>query len=229
MKKLFTVMTTFALTAVVLAGCSGTDVVLKYSPGSFKHIVDQYPNIVTESPMANGSMTDSSMANLYYTLTVDGETVLKISHDYQLSGSNDIMIETPLKPFKDAGLDVSKLGDGYLVKNGMLYLTADYGNGTGMKNTMTDSLFDSVNNNRSVLTYHQKLDHYGIKLPAGKFEWAKDSSTNDKDVVFVIKAQPLKELGVDVEHIYGWTFATVQESDGSNLDVLLKPYDLGSK
>jgi hypothetical protein len=193
--------------------------VRKYSPKSFKDIVDKYPNLIT----------DNTLTNHYFNLTVDGETTLLISHDYELTGSDDIMIETPLQPFVDAGLAVSKLGDGYKVADNMLYLTADYGNGTGMKDTITNSLFESVKSDRSVLTFHQKLDHYGIKLTAGKFEWAKDYTTNDKDIVFVIKAQPLKDLGVDVNNISGWTFTTVQDNDGSNIDVLLKAYDLGSK
>lgn len=228
MKKYIAIAAMLLMTITLLAGCSGTDVVLKYSPKSFQHIIEQYPALITKAPESKGSMADS-MSDHYDTLTVDGETSLKISHDYTLTGSDDIMIETPLKPFTQAGLDPSKLGDAYLVKDNMLYLTADYGNGTGMKDTVTDALFDSVNSDRSVLTYHQKLDHYGIKLQNGKFEWAKDSSSNDKDLVFVIKAQPLKDLGVDVSNINGWVFSTVQESDGSNVDVLLKPYDLGNK
>jgi len=218
MKKVIPIVTLFALTVLVFAGCAATDVVLKYSPGSFKDIVEKYPNLIT----------DNTLTDHYFYLTVDGETTLKISHDYELTGSNDIMIETPLKPFTDAGLDVSKLGDGYKVSDKMFYLTADYGNGTGMKDNVTDSLFDSVKSDRSLLTYHQALDHYGIKLPAGKIEWAKDYKTNDKDIVFVIKAQPLKDLGVDVNNISGWTFTTVQDTDGSNVDVLLKAYNLDS-
>ena len=80
-----------------------------------------------------------------------------------------------------------------------------------------------------MLTYHQALDHYGIKLSAGKFEWAKDYTKNDKDIVFVIKAQPLKDMGVDVNHISGWTLTTVQNTDGSKAEVLLKAYDLDHK
>ena len=219
MKKIIPIATLFALAVTVFAGCAATDVVLKYSPDSFKNIADKYPSLVT----------DNTKTDHYYYLTVDGETTLKISHDYELTGSNDIMIETPLKPFTDAGLDVSKLGDGYKAKDNMFYLTADYGNGTGMKDTITDSLFESVTSDRSKLTYHQALDHYGIKLTAGKFEWAKDYTTNDKDIVFVIKAQPLKDLGVDVNNISGWTFTTVQDTDGSNVDVLLKAYNLDGK
>ncbi|MDP4152817.1 MAG: hypothetical protein Q8865_05150 [Bacillota bacterium] len=219
MRKILSAAALFALTAAILTGCSGTDVVLKYSPDSFKSIVDKYPNLVT----------DNTLTDHYYYLTVDKETTLKISHDYELTGSDDIMLETPLQPFVDAGLDISKLGSGYKTVGNMFYLTADYGSGDGMKDNIADSLFESVISNRSNLTYHQKLDHYGIKLTAGKFEWAKDYTKNDKDIVFVIKAQPLKDLGVDVNKVSGWTFTTVQDTDGSNVDVLLKAYDLDKK
>lgn len=219
MRKIIPITALFALAVSILAGCAATDVVLKYSPDSFKSIVDKYPNLVT----------DNTLTDHYYYLTVDGETTLKISHDYELTGTDDILIETPLKPFVDAGLDVAKLGEGYKVADDMFYLTADFGKGTGENDTITDSLFESAAYDRDMLTYHEKLDHYGIKLTAGKFEWAKDYTTNDKDIVFVIKAQPLKDLGVDVNNISCWTFATVQDNDGTNVDVLLKPYDLVSK
>jgi len=219
MKHIITAAAGLTLTALVLTGCSSTDVVLKYSPGSFEDIVTSDPDLVT----------DNTETDHYYVLTVDGETSLKISNDYELTGSNDIILETPLKPFTDAGLDVSKLGDGYQVTDDTLCLTADYGSGTGTKDTVTDALFESAAYDRSVLTYHQALDHYGIKLTAGKFEWAKDYTDNDKDIVFVIKAQPLAELGVDVEQISGWSFTTMQDNDGSNVDVLLKAYDLDSQ
>jgi len=218
MKKIISITILSVLIVAAWAGCSATDVVLKYSFGSFEEIVNKYPELVT----------DNTKTDHYYELTVDGETTLKISDDYEQTGFDDIMIETPLKPFVDAGLNVSELGPGYKVADNMLYLTADYGNATGRKETITDSLFESVISDRSKLTYHQKLDHYGIKLTEGKFEWAKDYRTNDKDIVFVIKAAPLRDLGVDVNHISGWTFTTVQDTDGSNVDVLLKAYNLDS-
>jgi len=217
MKKMQLIATMTVLTTAILAGCTGTDVVLKYSPDSFKTIVNKYPSLVT----------DNTKTDHYYSLTVDGETKLQISHDYSLTGADDLEIVTPLKPFTDAGLDPAKLGAGYKTTNDSLILTDDYGNGGGMKDTVIDSLFESVKSDRAMLTYHQKLDHYGIKMTAGKFEWAKDYKTNDKDIVFVIRAQPLKDLGVDVQNIAGWTFTTVQDTDGSNVDVLLKAYNLG--
>lgn len=204
------------IAALLFAGCSGADVVLKYSPASLDAITSAFPNIIS----------DNTRTDHYYYLTVDGAATLKISHDYDLTGPEDIVMETALKSFTDAGLDPSKLGEGYRVDGDKLLLTADYGKGSGMKDNVRDSLFEAVKYDRKVLTYHQLLDHYGVKLPRGKIEWAKEYKTNDKDIVFVIAAKPLADIGVDVNNIDGWTFKTMQDTDGSNIDVLLKPYDL---
>jgi hypothetical protein len=216
MKKPILAIVSFALAALLLVGCAGADVVLKYSPGSFDTILKAFPNLVK----------DNTTVDHYYYLTVDGAATLKISHDYDLTGKEDIVMETALKPFTDAGLDVTKLGDGYRVDGDKFLLTADYGKGTGMKDTVGDSLFEAVKADRSVLTYHQLLDHYGVKLTRGKIEWAKDYKTNDLDLVFVIAAKPLADIGVDVKNISGWTFKTMKDTDGSDIDVLLKPYNL---
>lgn len=216
MKKSFIIILSLITVGVFLTGCAATDVVLKYSPDSLDAIVDAYPAIVT----------DNTAIDHYYYVTVDSETTLKVSRDYSLTGKEDIVIQTPLQPFLDAGLDVTKLGDGYRADDTMFYMTADYGNGTGMKDTLTKSVFESVTYNRATLSYHQALDHYGVKLPGGKIEWAKDYKTNDKDIVFVIAAKPLVDIGVDVQNIDGWVFKTMQDEDGNDIDVLLKPYDL---
>ena len=214
-KKIHLSILIILIASVILVGCSETDVVRKYSPGSLDTITKAFPTLV------NNNTSDN-----YYKLTVDGITTLKVSKDYKATGKEDILIETPHKPFTDAGLDTKKLGEGYKVVGDKFYLTADYGEGTGVKSNITDALFESVSKERSMLTYHQTLDHYGIKLTNGKFEWAKDYKTNDKDIVFVIAAKPLADLGVDVKKIDGWAFLTLQEPDGSSVDVLAKPYDL---
>ena len=216
MKKAVIIIMTLVVIGAALAGCAAIDVVLKYSPGSLNAILTAYPELAT----------DNTTANHYFYVTADNETTLKVSHDYDLTGTEDIVIQTPLQPFVAAGLDVTKLGDGFRADDTMLYVTGDYGQGTGMKDTLSEALFESVAFDRSMLTYHQALDHFGIKLPGGKFEWAKDDKTNDKDIVFVIAATPLADIGVDVQNIDGWVFKTMQEEDGSDIDVLLKPFDL---
>ncbi len=216
MKKAVIVIMTLVVTGAALAGCAAIDVVLKYSHGSLDAILTSYPELVT----------DNTTADHYFYVSADNKTTLKVSHDYDLTGTEDIVIQTPLQPFVAAGLDVTKLGNGYRADDTMLYVTGDYGKGTGMKDTLQESLFESVTFDRSMLTYHQALDHFGVKLPGGKIEWAKDDKTNDKDIVFVIAAKPLADIGVDVQSIEGWVFKTMQEEDGSDIDVLLKPFDL---
>lgn len=216
MKKIAVIITTILLAGLFLAGCADTDVVLKYSPDSLDKIITSYPSLVK----------DNTSVDHYFYLTVDNETTLKVSHDYSMTGDEDIVIETPLKPFTDAGLDVTKLGTGYKTDGDKLLLTGSYGDGTGKQATYTDSVFQSVKSDRTVLTYHQALDHYGVKLPAGKFEWAKDYTNNDKDIVFALYAKPLADIGVDVQNIDGWIFKTMQDENGNNVDMLVKPYDM---
>jgi len=217
MKKIVSIVIALALVAALLAGCAATDVILNYSPSSLDQIVEKFPNLVTDNTLSDG----------YFYLSVDGETMLKISNDFSLS-AEDVAIQTPLQPFVDAGLDPAALGTGYRTDGTSLFLVADFGAGSGKQSTVTAALFESAKANRSALTYHADLDHYGITLPAGKFEWAKDEVANDKDIVFVIAAQPLADLGVDVQNIEGWVFMTMKDDAGQDFDVLLKPYSLES-
>lgn len=218
MKKIITTILSLALVTVLLAGCASADVILKYSPGSLNAILESNPALVT----------DQTQSDHYYVLSVDGETALKVSQDYSLTGAEDLAIQTPLQPFVDAGLDPATLGANYRADGSSLFVIADFGAGTGEQSTFTNALFESVKANRSVLGYHADLDHYGIQLPAGKFEWAKSAASNDKDIVFVIAAKPLADLGVDVQNVEGWVFKTMKDDAGKDFDVLLKPYSLAS-
>ena len=217
MKKTLLPALALVLLTALLVGCTSLDVILRDSPKSLDNILSASPSLV--SAPAEG--------DLYFTLSADGETALLVSRDYSLF-TEDILFQTPLKPFTDAGLDVSNLGAGYRTDGENLFLTADFGNGNGEQNAITNALFQSVKADRSILSYHAALDHYGVALPAGKFEWAKDESTNDKDIVFIIAAKPLADLGVDVQNIDGWVFKTMQDDAGKDFDVLLKPYSLES-
>ena len=216
MKKILISLLTVAAAGAVFAGCAATDVVLKYSGSSLDAIVEAFPSIVTER-------TESDP---YYAISADGGTTLLVSGDYSRTGNEDIAIRTPLKPFTDAGLDTAKLDEGFRADEDTLYVTADYGEGTGKQGSVTDAVLNSVNADRRALTYHMELDHFGIALPGGKIEWAKDYKSNDKDIVFVIAAKPLADIGVDVQNIDGWVFKTMQDENGDDIDVLLKPYDL---
>ena len=217
MKKHLFGVAALALSLLLLAGCTGLDVILRDSPKSLDAIVSAKPALVL-------APTDDSP---YFALSVDGATKLLVSKDYSLS-TEDVLFETPLKPFVEAGLDVSNLPAGYRADAEHLFLTADFGSNTTEQASLTGALFTAVTADRSALSYHAALDHYGVALPGGKFEWAKDYATNDKDIVFVLAAKPLADLGVDVQNIDGWVFMTMQDDAGKDFDVLLKPYSLES-
>lgn len=213
MKKIVTAFAAIVAATVLFTGCATTDVVQKYSKQSFSDILKTDPSLVSE-----GKNND-------FILTADGKTLLTVSRDYSKS-EEDIVLSTPIQPFVNAGLDVSKLGKGYRADSTNLYLVTDFGKGTGGKDTPEQALFESVTADRKALTYHQALDHYGIVLNGGKFEFAKDYTKNDKDIVFAIAAKPLRDLGVDVQDVEGWTFKTMKDESGKDVDLLLKPYNL---
>lgn len=215
MRKITAEVLVVFISGVLLAGCASTDTVLKNSQESFSNLLSAYPSLITVTEAQDN----------YYVLTVDKETLLKISRDYSAS-EEDVLISTPLQPFVKAGLDVTKLGQGYQSDDASLYLVTDFGKGTGVKTTPTQALFESVTAERKALTYHQELDRYGIALNGGKFEFAKDFQNNDKDLAFVIEAKPLREVGVNVQKIDGWTLTTWKDESGKDVDVLLKSYNL---
>lgn len=217
MKKILSILLALTLATLLLAGCSTLDVILRDGPKALDAILTAYPALVT-APTAD---------NPYYTLSADDRTKLLVSENFSLS-KEDVLFETPLQPFVNAGLDVSNLPEHYRVDGDRLFLAADFGSEAAEQTSLTDTLFTAVKADRSALSYHAALDHYGLALPGGKFEWAKDYTTNDKDVVFVLAAKPLADLGVDVKNVDGWVFKTMQDDAGKDIDLLLKPYSLES-
>ena len=216
MKKTMYLIISILLTTLTLTSCTTADVVLKYSQESFEEITTTFPDFVE----------DTTEETHYYNYSIDSKTTLKISHDYDMTGSRDIVVSTSLQEFVDAGLDINNLPEGYSVDDNELIMATDYGKGTQKYTTITDSLFDSVRMERKNLGYHAELDHYGISLSHGKFEFAKDIATNDKDIVFILSAPEFEAVGVDIENIEGWVFAIMKDDKGNDMRLLLKPYSL---
>jgi hypothetical protein len=84
---------------------------------------------------------------------------------------------------------------------------------------------------RTAIGYHMAMDHYGVNLGDGNmFEWAKDMTVNDKDMVFVLNPLPFINAGVDPAGIAGWVLnkVTVDDENGRpiQVDKLLKPFNL---
>lgn len=160
------------------------------------------------------------------TMVEDGVAHVKITPeahiDFALDSSSeeDVYMAFMAQPFLDAGLMVASLPDTVVLKGDMLVFSFDLKD-TKAGTDAASQLSNILDANRSLLTYHEELDHYGLKLGDHKFEWAKTKSTNDKDAVFVLDGATLVSWGIDLSKVTGWTAA---EMEGDSL--LLLPISL---
>jgi len=159
----------------------------------------------------------------------DGSAVFRWSGGGE---GDDVWLELDLKPFTDAGLDVSLLPEWFSVKDGKLYTGADL-----VDESIGEGFSELVRACRSAIGYHTALDHFNVSLGHGNmFEWARSTAVNDatgeeqdKDIVFVLDPEPLAAAGLDVTKVEGWAYAEVEmHMDGKPVSMfkLLKPIDL---
>lgn len=225
MKKVFAIGLAVTM-ALSLAACQAADVVGKFAVTSFEAVLNKVPDRITSDEVNNGWSLASPTGERFVW-----------SKDFSKEGNPDIMLEFDAKPFIDAGLDVSKLPQEnylYLEDVKLLIVRAELSNDqftySGDVKPL-DTFKKIVETNRDSIGYHEKLDHYGVALGNGNmFEWAKDMSTNDKDIVFVLNPQPFIDAGADPAKVEGWAFAKVEVKDDKGKDIqvdkLLKPFDL---
>jgi len=227
--KINTIVMGFAavtLAAASLVGCSATDVVAKVANTSFAAVV-----------AASGSGVAWSDEDQAWGLPSPSGDKFLLSADFSGNGS-DAQFAFDAAPFVAAGLDVAKLpateGIKYELEDGKFMFRFELGSdkfSPEAKKTIGATFADLVKFQRTRVGYHEKLDHYGIKLGNDNmFEWAKDMSTNDKDIVFVLNPEPFIAAGVDPSKIEGWAFAKVETKDEAGktiqVDKLLKPFNL---
>ncbi|KAF5052119.1 MULTISPECIES: hypothetical protein [Acetobacterium] len=223
MKKKIILAGAALLLLVVLSGCQQTDVVGKTSITSFDAVLQAIPNQIAEDEM-NGGWALSAP---------DGTARFIWSKDYSSGAPHDVMLEVDAKPFLAAGLDVTKLPAGMLVDDKIMVGTmlGDEKLTYSGEVTPLASYEQLVNLKRDHIKYHTALDHYGVDIGDGNmFEWAKDLSTNDKDIVFVLNPQIFIDAGVDPDKVEGWVFAKVSAEDEDKkpieVDKFLKPFNI---
>ncbi len=218
-----------ALVALVLAGlfvlssCASLDVVGTESVNSFEKMLGATTSLTSKDDMNGG-----------WSLTApDGSVRFIWSWDYSKSPIHDVMLELDATPFVNAGLDVNKLPAGMAYDN-MLMVGTKLGTQAitySGEATPLASFKKLVELKRDAVGYHAALDHYGVDLGDGNaFEWAKNMSTNDKDIVFVLDPKMLMEAGADPTKVEGWVFAKVSTMDKDNkpieVDKFLKPFSI---
>lgn len=222
MKKKSILIPVLLVATVIFAGCtSQLDVVADKSISSFESVINELP-IEADSEDSSWILTapDNSAKFLW-------------SKDFSSTTDYDVKLELNSQPFINAGLDISKLPEG-AINGDKIILGTDLSDEKLTYNgeaTPLDSYKKIVEKNRDSIGYHAALNHYGIDLENGNmFEWAKDISTNDKDIVFVLNPQMFIDAGVNPQEVEGWVFAKVEtmDKDGKKIEVdkFLKPFDL---
>ena len=222
MKKKSILIPVLLVATVIFAGCtSQLDVVADKSISSFESVINELP-IEADSEDSSWILTapDNSAKFLW-------------SKDFSSTTDYDVKLEFDSQPFINAGLDISKLPEGAIYGDKIILGTdlSDEKSTYNGEATPLDSYKKIVEKSRDSIGYHAALEHYGIDLENGNmFEWAKDISTNDKDIVFVLNPQMFIDAGVNPQEVEGWVFAKVEtmDKDGKKIEVdkFLKPFDL---
>ena len=246
MNKILKIMIIIGIIALFLTSCEqlrrSLDVVGKESVASFDAVLKAIPDKVSAN-------TNEDEVSFGWSLSAPDDSAWFIwSEDYSATFPYDLMIEFDAQPFLDAGLDPDRLPYEYTFyekyffgssgsnpdsSRKMLVIGKKLGNDKpnySGEPTALAAYEQIVKKYRDSIGYHTQLDHYGVDLGGGNmFEWAKDMSTNDKDIVFVLNPEPLIAAGVDPEAVEGWLFAKVTaDIDGkpAETDKLLKPFNL---
>jgi hypothetical protein len=224
MKKriLLSVVTTIALFG--LTACGKLDVIGEKSETSFEAVLNAMQTKVSADDSFGG----------WSLMAPDEEARFIWTKDFSKT-TTDAMLEIAAQPFIDAGLDITKLPQA-MVYGDKILIGTDLGDESVTyvgEVSPLDSYKMLVKNYRESVTYHTALDHFGVALGNGNmFEWAKDMTTNDKDIVFVLNPQPFLDAGVDPSKLETWVFAKVETMDekGNKIEVdkLLKPFDVES-
>lgn len=206
-----------------LTACNKLDVIGSYSEKSFDAIINEAGDRVTKDTGFGGWALEAP----------DGGVRFLWSEDFSKTTEGDIRLELDVSPFVNAGLDVSLLPEGMLAGD-KIVISTELGQDSLTyegEASPSASYKQIVNLYRDNINYHMSLDHFGVDFMNGyMFEWAKDMSTNDKDIVFVLDPEVFIKAGVDPEKVEGWVFAKVETMDEKNKTVevhkFLKPFDL---
>jgi len=208
MKKIIGLALTVAILLGALAGCASLDVVQTDAIRAFGEVSDILKPSTNEIDWRISAPDES--ASFYW-------------------NSKTAFLTVTAKPLIDAGLDVSKLDAKYYKLNdsGTELIIGDSLSTSGNWGSDADKQFAAfVKTNRDKLGFHTAMNHYNISVGGAMFEWAKDLSANDKDIVFVLDPEPLIAAGIDPENVAGWAYSEVETDDGK-VWKLLKPFDLG--
>jgi hypothetical protein len=95
-----------------------------------------------------------------------------------------------------------------------------------------DSMRRLLKYDTSKIKYHEEQKHYGLVLGDGnEVQWTEELGLNNADMIFVLKAQPLIDAGLDINKLEGsgWRFVEASKDNmgmGENPDQIVKIFDI---
>lgn len=221
-KKKIKLLGVTILTLVFATACQKLDVIGNDSGVAFNELIETIPEQISDNE-------NDGMWNLE---ALDGSAVFSWSKDFSKT-NYDALLKIEMKPFIEAGLDTTKLPKEMMVGDNII-VGVNFGDeilSYEDEISPLTSYKQIVKLKREHIGHHSALDHFGLDLGGGNmFEWAKDISTNDKDMVFVLNPDIFINAGVSINEIEGWIFAKVETMDKNGkkieVDKLLKPFEL---
>ncbi|GBU26518.1 hypothetical protein R84B8_00028 [Treponema sp. R8-4-B8] len=215
-----------AFAALLVFSCDKLDTIGNYSIRSFGELLNKAPQLASADDI-NGGWSFAAP---------DGSARFIWSRNFAESPHFDVMLEFDAAPFFAAGLDTALLPDNFYFNGESNSLIVGTKLGTERlqydgEATPLASYEQIVKLKRQSIGYHGAADHYGVSVGDGNmFEWAKDLTTNDKDIVFVLNPEPFITAGTNPERIEGWLFTKVTVDDENDrpvqVDKILKPFNL---
>lgn len=209
--------------SLTLAACSPLDVIGNQSITSLEQVLKAIPDKTSADEAYGG----------WAVTAPDGSVRFIWCKDFSKSKDYDVLMEINAEPFIDAGLDMAMLPAGMAAGDKIIVGTdlGDEGIRDDQEDTPIGAYAGLVTLSPEAVQYHAAMDHFGVNLANGHaFEWAKDMTANDKDIVFVLDPKVFMDAGVDPEKVEGWVFARVEAMDKSGriveVEKLLKPFNL---
>lgn len=93
-----------------------------------------------------------------------------------------------------------------------------------------DSFRRILKADNSLVKFDEEIEKYRLSIgEANEVQWTKKLGSDDEDMVFVLKAEPLIEAGLDIDKLEGtgWTFRPAgQDVLGENPDQIVKVFDI---
>ncbi|MDF2945378.1 MAG: hypothetical protein K0S51_57 [Bacillales bacterium] len=224
--KLGITLMTFALSATLIA-CNNDTKSSEDKGNNVESATTDFKNIVNKYPKKIGFHKELN----HWGIELDKGEKFEWTKDMS-SNAADFAIVTKAEPFISAGLDVNKLGNGWLFKKAeedtpdLLIRPYDVSDRNKFSSGSSDAMRVILKFKPEVLT---KDDTHNIVTLGEGFEvrWAEEIGKTNADFMFRLNSTELVEAGLDLDKLEGTDWKVISEQvNGETIKVLDRMYML---